>query len=39
MIYGILKENIHRTAIYWARKNNHPEIVDLLSKGPIKSKS
>ena len=30
--------NIHNTAIDCARKENHQEIVDILSKGPIKAK-
>ena len=29
---------IYNTAIDYARKNNHREIVELLSKGPIKKK-
>ena len=28
----------YKTAIDFARKENHREIVDLLSKGPIKAK-
>ena len=29
---------IYKTAIDWAREKKHPEIVELLSKGPIKKK-
>ena len=32
-----LNENIHKSDIDIAREKNHREIVDLLSKGPIKT--
>ena len=37
MIYGIWKKKFCKAAIDHARKRNHREIVDLLSKMPIKA--
>ena len=33
MIYGILKVNIYKAAISYAREKNYQDIVDLLSRG------
>lgn len=37
ILWNLRKEKFYKTAIFYAREKNYPEIVDLLSKGPIKA--